>query len=157
MASPVLAAPFAPAPPAEFLPDIHPGELWLIERPAAAPLSADERRLLAAADIVVYDPGLAPLVGEALPLGGYAEPSGSRAGAAAERCRRFAGDGWRVVRLVDAARAVPTRAERLRRLGGGAEPRVFVDAGGRLVAAFPRRGLATAPVASAVAANGLAG
>jgi hypothetical protein len=157
MASPVLAAPVAPPRPAEPLPEFFPGELWLVERPAAAPLSAEERRLFAAADVVVYDSSLAPLVGAALPLGGYAEPAGARDGAAAQRCRHFAGDGWRVVRLVDAVRAVPSRAERLRRLGGGAEPRVLVDAGGRLVAAFPRSGIGAAPVASAVAANGLAG
>jgi hypothetical protein len=84
------------------LPDIAPGQLWLVEAPAAdgAP-SAPVRHAIDGANVVIYDRALARHL--VLPLGTYAEPApeADRSGAAAaQRCVRFARDGWSVVRLL---------------------------------------------------------
>jgi hypothetical protein len=85
------------------LPVMRPGQLWLVELPAAAPEFAPlEHRALRNANVVIYDRALAPTVAHFLPLGGYAEPvasSDGQRGAGAERCVRFARDGWSVARL----------------------------------------------------------
>ena len=86
------------------LPVMRPGQLWLVELPATAPeLAPLEYRALGAANVVVYDRGLAPVVARLLPLGGYAEPAASgdgKFGAGLERCIRFVRDGWSVARLL---------------------------------------------------------
>lgn len=86
------------------LPGMHPGELWLAALPSIEPEPAPlEYHALAAANVVIYDRELAPLMARFLPLGGYAEPaapSGDGGGAAWARCLRFVRDGWSVARLV---------------------------------------------------------
>lgn len=127
---PQLAAPRSEALPRNLL----PGQLWRVEAPIGAAASAPLRRVLAAANVVVYDRVLAPLVAAALPPGGYAEPAAAGDGAtdpASERCTRFARDGWSVVRLVAAPRERVT---------------LVIDAAD-----------GAAPRLHAVAANGLAG
>jgi hypothetical protein len=82
---------------------MRPGQLWLVEFPAAAPEFAPlEHRALRDANVVIYDRALAPTVARLLPLGGYAEPAASgngHSGARSERCVRFIRDGWSVARL----------------------------------------------------------
>jgi len=88
-------------------PDIssETASLWLFEvSPQDADLPPLLRRAIAAANIVIYDRALAPVVAAALPLGGYAEPAapnGTVPDPAIERCLGLALDGWSVVRLVD--------------------------------------------------------
>jgi hypothetical protein len=91
------------AAPLPTLPPIAPGQLWLVEAPAAhgAP-SAPARHAVDGVNVVVYDRPLAPLLADILPLGSYAEPaptSGSGE-AVARRCVGFARDGWSVARLL---------------------------------------------------------
>ena len=95
----------APVIEAPALPNIEPGQLWLVELPPTTDVwSPLEYRALTAANIIMYDRTLAKMVGDFLPLGGYAEPaaaSGAAFDAAAERAWRFACDGWSVARFVD--------------------------------------------------------
>jgi hypothetical protein len=56
------------------LPDVLPGQIWLLEHGAGMPLSPLDRAVLAAANVVLYDRALASLVARLLPLGAYAEP-----------------------------------------------------------------------------------
>jgi hypothetical protein len=83
------------------LPVVRPGQLWYVQfsstEPPLAPL---EYRALTTANVVIYDGALAPIVAASLPIGGYAELAASH-DQAAERCLRFARDGWSVARLVD--------------------------------------------------------
>jgi hypothetical protein len=99
------------------LPDVEPGQLWLIELPAAADgLPALLRRVLDRVNVVIYDRALADSVAASLPLGSYAEPAASSdetANPAAARAVRFAFDGWSVARLVPAR---PTQRERIARV-----------------------------------------
>lgn len=107
--------PAAPAP----LPDIVPGQVWLVEMPAIdGALSTPLRRVLEAVNVVIYDRGLAERLAKSLPLGSYAEPAAAnRLGdAAASRSVRFARDGWSVVRLVPARPAQRERGRRVRNL-----------------------------------------
>jgi hypothetical protein len=108
------------------LPDVAPGQLWLVEASAVdgAP-SAPARHAVDGANVVIYDRALAPLLADMLPFGSYAEPApvGEGAGdgsgdAAAARCVRFARDGWSVARLL------PSRLPRRER---AARVRAFVD------------------------------
>jgi hypothetical protein len=117
-----------PAAALQMLPDIAPGQLWLVE--AAAPIGAPPahdaaarhalarhalaRHAVDGANVVVYDRALAPQLEHALPLGTYAEPAPAGEGLgdpAAARCVRFARDGWSVARLM------PARLPRRERLG----------------------------------------
>ncbi len=78
------------------------GRLTLIELcDGRAGLTPAERRALIAANVIVYERGLAPLVAEVLPLGGYAEaaPEEVAGRPVFDRCLRFALDGWNVVQL----------------------------------------------------------
>jgi hypothetical protein len=83
--------------------DLQPGEVWLIECPAAA-VPAFARRALAAADVVLYDRTLAPLLAKLLAPGSYTEPVAAPAAdkgqAIATRAVKLAAEGWRVVQLV---------------------------------------------------------
>ena len=83
--------------------DLQPGEIWLIECPAAA-VPAFAHRALAAADVVLYDRTLAPLLAGLLAPGSYAEPVAAPAAgegrAIATRAVKLAAEGWRVVQLV---------------------------------------------------------
>jgi hypothetical protein len=82
------------------LPVIRRGQLWFVELPESGPgLAPFEYGGLTTANIVVYDPALAPAVARHLPLGSYAEPAASN-GVASERCIRFARNGWSVARLL---------------------------------------------------------
>ena len=124
------------------LPVMRPGQLWLVELPAAAPEFAPlEHRALRNANVVIYDRPLAPTVAHFLPLGGYAEPvasSDGQRGAGAERCVRFARDGWSVARLfspgfhsggerIDTIRQLSHRL--LSEMPAGLPVRIFVSAG----------------------------
>jgi hypothetical protein len=106
------------APPA--FPDIEPGQLWLIELPAAKALPSETlRRTLARANVVIYDCSLAAATAALLPIGGYAEPAAAVEGGvdpAAERCVRFARDGWSVARLLSPRPPRRQRGEQVRRL-----------------------------------------
>lgn len=97
------------------LPTIASGQLWLIEAsPSAAALPPFERDAFNAANVVIYDRALAPLVAASLPLGSYAEPASD--GAAFERSLRLALDGWSVVRLLAGDPASSDWADRFRRI-----------------------------------------
>jgi hypothetical protein len=124
------------------LPVMRPGQLWLVELPAAAPEFAPlEHRALRNANVVIYDRALAPTVAHFLPLGGYAEPvasSDGQRGAGAERCVRFVRDGWSVARLfspgfhsggerIDTIRQLSHRL--LSEMPAGLPVRIFVSAG----------------------------
>jgi hypothetical protein len=106
------------APPA--FPDIEPGQLWLIELPAAKTLPNETlRRTLARANVVIYDRSLAAVTAALLPIGGYAEPAAVTEGSidpSAERCVRFAREGWSVVRLLPARLPQRQRGEQISRL-----------------------------------------
>src|SRR4051794_23007046 len=84
---------------------IQPGQIWLIEQCPGADLSVTEHEALAAANVVLYERRLAPLVAAELTLGTYAEPlpaSWQFAGVAiTERAVQFANDGWSVVQLTE--------------------------------------------------------
>ena len=85
---------------------MQPGEYWLIEQ-AGEELSSLDRSALGGADIVIYDPPLAALVAQVLPIGRYAEPlsdNGEPQPAVSPRALRFAGEGWRVAQLLEARR-----------------------------------------------------
>lgn len=106
-------------PPA--LPAIAPGQLWVVETlPSAAPLRPFELDAFSAANVVIYDRSLTPLVAAALPLGSYAEPAAAAQPALErpeiERILRLTLDGWSVVRLLDGALDAADRAERLHRI-----------------------------------------
>lgn len=110
----------APAPrhiPAPaILPEIGPGQLWLIELSAAQSEPSALRHAIERANVVIYDRVFADAVARALPLGGYAEPAASADEAgdpAAARAVRFACDGWSVVRLLLSR---PTQRERIARV-----------------------------------------
>jgi hypothetical protein len=98
-------------------PDVAPGQLWLLEVAAeTSETPALVSRAIATANVIIYDRVLADVVARLLPMGGYAEPVPASDGvddAAAQRCVRFARDGWSVARLM----AGPlTRRERTRRV-----------------------------------------
>src|SRR5882724_1282378 len=102
------------------LPSIKPGQLWVVEHSSTdvhpSPLA---HRAITAANVVLYDPGLFPIVAANLPLGGYAEPASSPDGVpdrTFDRCIQFARDGWSVVRLVDHRPTHDARRERIGRL-----------------------------------------
>jgi hypothetical protein len=124
------------------LPVMRPGQLWLVELPAAAPEFAPlEHRALSNANVVIYDRALAPTVAHFLPLGGYAEPVASSDGqraTGAERCVRFVRDGWSVARLfspgfhsggerIDTIRQLSHRL--LSEMPAGLPVRIFASAG----------------------------
>jgi len=98
------------------LPEIGPGQLWLIElavENSAPPKLA--HHALASANVVIYDRVLAAMVAALLPRGGYAEPAPEDPqGPGAERCVHFVRDGWSVVRLLRAPATLEMRAERVR-------------------------------------------
>lgn len=91
------------------LPDVLPGQIWLIEHGAGMPLSSLDRAVLAAANVVLYDRALASLVAQLLPLGAYAEPlpgvEPATGPAITPRALDFAAEGWSVVQLVAAGPA----------------------------------------------------
>ena len=99
----------AAAPPT--LPAVAPGQLWLIEVPAAGALPAPARHALDGINVVIYDRALADAVAGGLPLGGYAEPAAAHE-AAASRCVHFARDGWSVARLLPAGLSQRERTRR---------------------------------------------
>lgn len=132
-------APAQPVPP--LLPDITPGQLWLVEAPTAkgAP-SASVRHALDGANVVIYDRALAGRLATWLPLGAYAEPADEREDAgdvAAARCIRFARDGWSVARLMPPRLPQRQRVQRVRafcaalavaKVPGGVPVRVLAEA-----------------------------
>jgi hypothetical protein len=93
---------------------IEPGQIWLIEQTAAIGVDTLDRGAFVGADVVLYDPALAPVLAPLLPLGGYAEPLSEDADngdpAISPRALKLATDGWSVVQLV-----TPSRRRRLRR------------------------------------------
>ncbi|MGH7094206.1 MAG: hypothetical protein ACREFB_11805, partial [Stellaceae bacterium] len=120
------------------LPIVGPGQIWLIELSPDRPASSVERRILEAANVIIYDRALAAAVEKVLPLNVYAEPAPQAAeapdAAVIDRCVRFARDGWSVVRAVSAGTRAPSRearqhafAARLRaeRIGGEPAMRAF--------------------------------
>lgn len=105
-----LHSPLAPP-----LPDVAPGQLWLVQLAPEAPLPAAAQHVLGAANVVIYDRALTAAVAAALPVGGYAEPA-SGAEPAAARSARFAQDGWSVARLLPARLAPRERTRRVQDL-----------------------------------------
>jgi len=98
------------------LPDIEPGQLWLIELPGGTSAAAPQlSRILDRANVAIYDRSLAATVAAALPPGGYAEAADDPGDKSAARSVRLARDGWSVVRLVPAA---PSHSERAGRVEG---------------------------------------
>src|SRR6476646_597541 len=91
------------------LPDVLPGQIWLVEHGAGMALSPLDRAILAAANVVLYDRALASLVAQLLPLGAYAEPlpgvEPATGPAITPRALDFAAEGWSVVQLVAAGPA----------------------------------------------------
>jgi hypothetical protein len=114
------------------LPNIAPGQLWLVEiSPWALKFPSFAHRAFVSANVAIYDRVLGPLVAAALPLGNYAEPATAGGHAPDEanvqRGLRFAADGWSVIRLVNGDLGASARAERLLRiterlLAGGVSP-----------------------------------
>jgi hypothetical protein len=108
------------------VPAIEPSQIWLIEQSAATALLPLDRAALTGANVVIYDPVLAPLVARALPIGSYAEPLSRLArlagSALSPRAIEFASEGWSVAQLVKAGpgrrRRLRGAAEALRPLGG---------------------------------------
>lgn len=94
------------------LPDIAPGQLWLIELDGSGLIPTAARRVLDQANVVIYDRALADTVAQALPLGGYAEPA-LRSEPAAARGVRFAREGWSVLRLLPTGLAPRERTRRV--------------------------------------------
>jgi hypothetical protein len=94
------------------LPDVVPGQLWLIELDAASPMPVAVRHVLDRVNVVIYERALGDAVAQGLPLGGYAEPA-LGAEAAAARGVRFARDGWSVARLLPAGLAPRERTRRV--------------------------------------------
>lgn len=95
-------------------PEMASGQLWLVEAPAHGAPSAPARHAVDRANVVVYDRALARQLEFSLPLGTYAERAPEADGPgdpAAERCVRFARDGWSVARLL------PPRLPRRERAG----------------------------------------
>jgi hypothetical protein len=84
---------------------VEPGQMWVVEHLSAEPhLSPLARHAVTAANVVIYDPALYPIVAANLPFGGYAEPGSFPDGSPAktlDRCIQFARDGWSVVWLAD--------------------------------------------------------
>src|SRR5207248_1279742 len=87
------------------LPDVLPGQIWVVEHDAGMPLSPLDRAVLAGANVVLYDRALASLVAELLPLGAYAEPLPGVEPATTPRALDFAAEGWSVAQLVAAGPA----------------------------------------------------
>jgi hypothetical protein len=103
-------------------PDLQPGQIWLIEHPAASGLSMLDQSALARADVVLYARGLASVIADLLPALSYAEPLAAEVEedtpAISSRAVKLAYDGWRVVQLIE-----PSRGWRRRLRGAAEEPR----------------------------------
>jgi hypothetical protein len=112
------------------LPDVVPGQLWLIELDGACPMPVAAHQVLDHANVVIYDRILGDTIAQGLPLGGYAEPAPG-AEAAAARSVRFARDGWSVARLLPAGLSPRERTRRVQDIvdelaGSGAAGRLPV-------------------------------
>jgi hypothetical protein len=147
---------YADEPAASRAPAMAPGQAWVIEMDRGRPPSPHAQALIAAADIVIYDSLLAESIAAIRPPGRYSEPAPAAAAGppVAERCVRFARDGWLVVRaVIGNADAVASGllAAGSRRIGTW-DTRAE---GGPMVAVFAAP--AVGPAAAAVVANGLAG
>ncbi|HEX3538701.1 MAG TPA: hypothetical protein VHU15_18230 [Stellaceae bacterium] len=95
----------------------RPGELWFIEHCLSQPLAAGDRDALTAANVVLYQRALAPLVASVLPLGSYAEPLPTGGDTAlSPRAMTFAGEGWSVAQLVENDAAAEARLQRIDRV-----------------------------------------
>jgi hypothetical protein len=94
------------------LPDVVPGQLWLIELDGAGPMPVAAHQVLDRANVVIYDRILGDTVAQGLPLGGYAEPA-LGAEPAAARSVRFARDGWSVARLLPTGLSPRERTRRV--------------------------------------------
>jgi siroheme synthase len=104
-------------------------------RGESSALSPPETQAVTEANVIVYDPALAPLITELLPPGTYAEPMAATAldKTFDERALRFARDGWNVVQLNRAGndlapprRRVRAAAEQLITAGASPETPVFL-------------------------------
>jgi hypothetical protein len=97
-------------------PNIRPGQIWLIEQTAATGFFALDRSAFAGADVVLYEPTLAPLLAFLVPPGRYAEPlsAGADEGdpAISRRALKLAADGWSVVQLIQPSRRWRQRLRR---------------------------------------------
>jgi len=119
------------------LPEVAPGQIWLLELPGDRVAGAVElRRVLVQANVAIYDRAVGGLVAVTLPPGGYAEAADDSGDRAAERAVCLARDGWSVVRLSPAPASQRARAERARRLvaaladarnRAGAGARIYLD------------------------------
>jgi hypothetical protein len=121
---------------------LRPGEIWLIEQHATGVASGAAPGAFAAADVVLYDRALAPIVAELFGRGVYAEPitaapNGAAPGVSA-RAAKLASEGWRVVQLVEARGGDQTAADVL--LPAIVQP--SAEAASRAARVFTANGLA---------------
>jgi hypothetical protein len=113
------------------LPDLAGGQVWVIEISPTEELSTLQRKIVTESNVIIYDRSLEAIVAQTLPLGGYAEPASSTQ--TAQRCVRFARDGWSVVRLVDRQTPAHRRTAHLQDLArrwrtiATSEPTVFLS------------------------------
>jgi hypothetical protein len=111
------------------LPNIRPGQIWVIEHDPGAPLCRLDSAAIGQANVVLYDRALAPLIAQVLPVGAYAEPLSGMAPAAGPaivpRALDFASEGWSVVQLVS---ATPAWRARLAMAPSGLRPAQRSDA-----------------------------
>lgn len=108
------------------LPTAKPGEIWLVEHAAAAPLFPCDRGALTSANVVLYERALEPVAAAVLPIGAYAEPLPPNGPAVSPRALGFAAEGWSVAQLVEA------RGERRARLGRLSEALAALGVAGEL-------------------------
>ena len=100
------------------VPDVQPGQLWLIELSPDGICCPALRSVIDRANVVIYDRAVAGIVAESLRLGLYAEPApgANETDSASGRAVGLARDGWAVVRLVSARPTQRERIVRVRRL-----------------------------------------
>src|ERR1700722_17948511 len=101
------------------IPDVQPGQLWMIELSPEGASCPELRRVIDRANAVIYDRAVAGIVAESLRLGLYAEAAADGDEADDNPTRRAGGlarDGWAVVRLVSARPTQRERIVRVRRL-----------------------------------------
>jgi hypothetical protein len=137
-------------------PVIEPGQIWLVEC-APASLCTVHARLLARANVVLYESALLAALADALPIGIYAEKLQATAEsgpAIAPRALQFAADGWSVLQLVERQagwrRLLRSVTEEPCRAGAGTTPLLAV---GTITAGRYRQWLGTAADLAIIAAE----
>jgi hypothetical protein len=98
----------------DHLPELAPGQIWVIEISPTEELLTLHRSIMTTGHVIIYDRSLEAIVAATLPLGGYAEPAAEAK--TAQRCVQLARDGWSVVRLLDRRRSAIRRIAHLQEL-----------------------------------------